>query len=264
MSLDPDYSNKPVGDLEFLPLSVSRAIAFMRWTENNPADMANKPYLQATMSQIKLALGDVGAVDTLMSVIDNNSVNPSFLLYMKAAASAAKGEFKQTLVLLKQRMSLHPDKPRFAMPYIAALYRFGRYQQAYDELLLLKPDLANAQQSISKENQYLIAFYIYLQQQLGRAAQVALLTEQLDQWFAKTGEAHNDALATWLVYRGQMQAAQAKLLKIMHDGWLPDINDNLFAESKIRELFVACGLGAAKFDELLQVNRKRVLKVSLR
>ncbi|MCJ8268503.1 MAG: hypothetical protein MJK04_03785, partial [Psychrosphaera sp.] len=85
------------------------------------------------------------------------------------------------------------------------------------------------------------------------------LVEKLDQWFATTAPKPNYYLAAWLVDRGQMVSAKLMLLTLMQDGWLPDFNEDMLAEQKMRALFVAVGLGEGVFDGLLAENRGMVM-----
>ncbi len=257
LTLEPHYSKRPVAELEFLSLNVTRAIAFMRWAKQHPKLIDREPYHRLTQVQIKLALGDI-AVETLLQALQEKKINPAFSLYMKASVQAASGDIEGALALLKQRLEMHKDRVRFVMPYLSVLYYLGNYEQVYQTLAELKPKLSKGDVVIDKDNQYLVAFYVRLQFKRGQPVPAGLV-EKLDQWFATSTPKPNHYLAGWLVDRGQLVSAKLMLLALMKDGWLPDFNEDMLAEYKMRALFVAVGLDEAVFDGLLAENRARVV-----
>jgi DNA-binding winged helix-turn-helix (wHTH) protein/tetratricopeptide (TPR) repeat protein len=52
LTLDPDYTLRSVQELDFLPLNVARANAFIQWSSHNPAQFMRRPYQQLTLVSI--------------------------------------------------------------------------------------------------------------------------------------------------------------------------------------------------------------------
>lgn len=254
LTLEPDYFVRPVEVLDFLPLNVDRAQAFLGWQHQHPLQMAKSPYYQTTKAQISLALGQLDQALAEFAAIDQNQLNPGFVLYMQASFKTAQGDLEAAAGLLKRRLEMHPDKRRFVLPYLSNLGFRGEVDEAYRLLLRYAPELKNGEFVITQDNQYLLAFYLYLQHQRQQLQTEQALLERLDQWFVDNPPTQDHYYALWLAFRGHPDA-QKVLLALMEQGWLPDFNEDMLAVERLRQAFESSGLKAAEFDKLLLKNR---------
>ena len=143
LTLDPEYSYRPVGELDFLELNIDRARAFLKWEEKNKLEMKKHLNAQLTASQIQLSLGNYEFVSKVLKNLDGKTVNPSFLLYMKASLAAAENNTEAAVGLLKQRLMMHQNNEKFVMPYLNALVENGSSELAYEGFNQYAPYLLN-------------------------------------------------------------------------------------------------------------------------
>ena len=259
LALEPDYVGKASEQLDFMPMSVERANAFVDWVGNDLLDAQKDPYERLTLALIELALGKVGRVGKLLQNFEHPRVNESFLYYLKAAVAAQRGDIDTTIVLLRKRFVMYPEITRFAMPLVAALMEDDQHAAALDLLSKARPEFRQSNIAVTQDNQFWLTYWVYLHHYTGQSAAVAGLTERLDTWFAtQTNPLLTPFLARWLVFRGQHRQARDMLMQMMTEGWLPHHNDDIFSETRMRSLFRMTELGEAEFDRLLQSNRSQV------
>jgi DNA-binding winged helix-turn-helix (wHTH) protein/Flp pilus assembly protein TadD len=258
LTLDPDYTYRPVGELDFLELNIDRARAFLRWADKHKLEMEKNLNGQLTASQIQLSLGNTEPVRQVLQQLEGKTVNPSFVLYMKASLAAAEQDTQGALKFLKQRLMMHQDNERFVMPYINALIENGSLQQALIAFKKYAPQLPNSDVEINRDNQYQLAILVQLQTDLGLINEAEHLIARLDQWFANNEVEDNFWKADWLMFRGQKERASSILMALMHSGWLPDYNAETFPVVKMRRLFIESGIGEDAFEKMLTDNRQQV------
>ena len=258
LTLDPDYTYRPVGELDFLELNIERARAFLKWTEKNHEEMQKNLNAQLTASQIQLSLGNFEPVRKVLKSLDGKTVNPSFVLYMKASLAAAEKDTQAAIDFLKQRLMMHQDNERFVMPYINALIENGSLQQALDAFKKYAPHLTKNDILINRDNQYQLSLLVQLQTDLALTQQAKPMIDKLDDWFTNRELTENFWLADWLLFRDQKDRARLVLLKQMNEGWLPDYNAETFPVVKMRRLFIESEIGEAVFEKMLTDNRAKV------
>ena len=252
LTLDPQYFLEPVQSLDFLSLNVSRAKEFLRWQRNYPQYLQKMPYARMTGVQIALSLGKLNEAKSLLEQIDKNKINPAFLLYMRAALAIAEADYSRAEQLLAQRMAMHPDKQRFVMPYVSLLCFMGKLEQAQQIFLTFMPG-AQSDVKITADNQYLLLLYSRLVGEQGESQEQ--LQQSLQQWF----EMHppETGFMSALYYSNESpEQARTELSTLMHNGWLPDLNEDLLAEQHMLRLFKATGIGEAQFQQHLNQNRQ--------
>lgn len=258
LSIDPNYFLRPVQALDFLPLSVERANDFLRWHKDNTEQLHRRPYDQVTLAQIELSLGKTEQATARFQSIDHDRINPAFLLYMKAAIETVNGNLAAAAELLQQRMAFHPDKRRFIMPYLSNLHYRGEHETVYQKLMQFMPELATGNIEITKDNQYMVVFYLYVQHSRGLLHKEHGLLARMDKWFTDNPPMYDHYYAQWLVFRQDPKAAEV-LTKMLDEGWLPDFNEDMQAIERVRQMFEVTGLGVETFRQKLARNRSITL-----
>ncbi|MBV1908005.1 MAG: winged helix-turn-helix domain-containing protein [Kangiellaceae bacterium] len=262
IELDEHYDYRAVAALDFFDLNTQRAVEFINWANTHPQVLEKRINSQLTAAQIKLSLGLIDQVATLLTSLEDKTVNPSFMLFMRASLATASGKYELAEQLFRERLLLHQNNERFIFPYVIALQKNGHFQQALDNLLKYQPQISQPDISVNLNNHYILATYTQLMNKLFRRSEVAELEEQLDRWFIENLVNHDVSYAQWLLFRGQSDKAKILLLKLMEQGWLPDFNVSVYPQTKMRQLFIESGLGEPLFIQLLKDNRDKVLRRS--
>jgi len=259
LELDPDYSDRAVGELDFFALNSARAKAFMAWLETNQSKLIKQPNFALTKAQIDLALGDVDSAIATIKYSEQIAVNPSFLLFIKIAVATAQADHLSALKLLSEREKLHNSSKTFSITRVIVLSQTGQYQAALDTLLQSNPELAKTYTEVSAQNIENFLLYHMLQAHLPQ--QTKLTTAQLSQLKLLFKELNRPSLsqAEWYLMQSNVNKAQAIILAMLKAGWLPDYNVEMYPEARMRKLFVDTQLGEEKYHILLKINRELVI-----
>lgn len=266
LSLQFDYTDRAIEELDFLPVTIERARAFLKWAEKNSSLMEKRHSYQLTQALIHLAMGDHAAVLKTLEKLEGQQVNLSFKLFVEMSLASAQGRYQDVIDLIEQRMALHQDTQRYVGAYLMALEQFGDAEKVYQAFLRLRPALADkilhqekfGDVDIGDDNAYLIAYFVQLQARRGEFESVSALAQLLDRTFAQGYLLQDIYYARWLLFRGHKERAQTLILRLMHDGWLPDYNAQLYPETIMLQLFVDTGLERDDYQKLLDSNRAKV------
>lgn len=270
LNLQFDYTDRAIEELDFLPLTIERARAFLAWAQKNSSLIDKRRSYQLTQAQIYLALGNHLAVEKTLDRLEGQHVNLSFKLFIETSLASAQGRYQDVIELIERRMALHQDPARYAGAYMLALEQLGDDEKSYQAFLHLRPALADkilhqeqfGDVNIGDDNAHLIAHFVQLQAKRGEFESVSALAQLLDRTFSQGYLLQDIYYARWLLFRGNKERAKALILKLMHDGWLPDYNAQLYPETIIQQLFIDAGLGGDTYQELLDKNREQVTKVT--
>jgi len=267
LDLQLDYTNRAIEELDFLPLTIDRARAFLLWAKKHPSIMRKQLSYQLTQAQIELALGKFASVAETLKQLQDRQVNPSFRLFIQTSLAAAQRRYQDVIAFIEQRMDMHQDKARYAGAYLSVLYQMGDDEKAYNAFLRLRPKLAHnilnpeAQGEIivSAENRYKLMYFVQLQARRGNMQLVSDLAQQLDNSSAQGHAPQYIHYARWLLFRQHTEEAKTMILSVMHNGWLPDYNADNFPEAIMKQLFIDVGLGDKTYQALLNKNRAQVV-----
>lgn len=263
LTLEPNYTNRAVEELEFLPITVSRAKAFNTWINDNSNMLAKQPSINIQQVQVALALGETTKAHTILQTIEPQQINPSFLWYVQASYHLSIGDLATAKQLFKQRFQVSPTKLKLALPYIYALYEQEEFLQAYQHLIAVAPELQETEIVITPQNQYNLFLYLRLQKKLNQPH--AKLQLALEKWFDSeqqlTRRTASVAYVEWLLFSDKKLEVQNMLQAMMDDGWLPDTNVDPFIEIKMQRLFEKSDLGKDAFYKRLDKNRQQLLTV---
>jgi DNA-binding winged helix-turn-helix (wHTH) protein/TolB-like protein/predicted Zn-dependent protease len=267
LDLQSDYSNRAIEELDFLPMTIDRARAFLLWAKEHPSIMRKQRSYQLTQAQIELALGKYSAVAGTLKKLQDKQVNRSFKLFIQTSLAAAQGRYQDVIAFIEQRMAIHQDDARYAGAYLSVLYQMRDDEKAYKEFLRLRPELADnilsraaqGERISTAKNRYKLMYYVQLQARRGNMHLVSDLAQQLDNSFAHGDVPQDTRYARWLLFRQHKEAAKTMILSMMHNGWLPDYNSVYFADANMKQLFIDVGLGKESYQTLLNKNRAQVV-----
>jgi len=267
LDLQLDYTNRAIEELDFLPLTIDRARAFLLWTKKHPSIMHKQRAYQLTQAQIELALGKLTAVAKTLTLLQDQQVNPSFKLFIQTSLAAAQRRYRDVIAFIEQRIAIHQDNARYAGGYLLALELMGDDEKAYKEFLRLLPELANhilnpetqGEIAITATNRNLLTYFVQLQNRRGNMQLVSDLAQQLDNSFVQRSARENIYYARWLLFRQHKEKAKTMIISMMNNGWLPDYNAYLYPEAIMNKLFIDVGLGDKTYQTLLNRNRAQVL-----
>lgn len=260
LELDPDYTDRAIGELDFFSLNSHRAKAFISWLTTNKSKLTKQPNFALTKAQIDLALGDLDTVKATINTSENISVNPSFLLFIKIAVATAQEKHQQALVLLTKREGLYKTKQSFSLARIFILLQMKEYQTALDLLVKLNPEISKSDTIVTEHNMNIFSLYHLIQNHVDQHN--TLTTTQLNQLallFDKQSIG-NISQAQWHLLQGQIDKSKEVVLNMLNTGWLPDYNMDMYPEARMKKLFIETGLGEDKYTTLLEANRILVSK----
>ena len=268
LDLQSDYTNRAIEELDFLPLTIDRARAFLLWAKKSPSIMSKQRSYQLTQAQIELALGEFDVVAETLFRLKGQQVNPSFKLFIKTSLAAAEGRYQDVISFIEQRIAIHQDSARYAGSYLSVLYQIGDDEKAYKAFLRLRPGLTqniinptqHGEITVTTKNRYKLIYFVQLQARRGKMKLVSDLAKQLDNSFAKKATSQNIYYARWLLFRKQEEKAKAMILSMMNDGWLPDYSAEFSPEALMKQLFIDVGIGDKTYQTLLNKNRVKVLE----
>ena len=266
LDLQVDYTNRAIEEIDFFPITIVRARAFLLWDKKHPSIMRKRLSLQLSQAQVDLTLGKLAAVAGTLAQLQGQQVNPSYKLFIQTSLAAAQGRYQDVIAFIEQRIVIHQDNARFAGAYLSVLELMGDDEKAYKAFLRLRPELADnvvnseiqGEITVTDENRYKLTYFVQLQARRGKMQLVSDLAQQLDNSFV--GHAPQDIYyARWLLFRQHREKAKTMILSMMSNGWLPDYNANLYPETIMKQLFIDVGLGDKTYQALLNKNRAQVM-----
>lgn len=259
LELDNRFPHKAIADLDFYELDISRAKAFLKWVETNQRILSKSPNYRLTEAQVRLSLGQIDRVTTILNELDGRNINPSFLLYMQASLASVQGEHEKVVSLLRERLLIHQNNERFVLPYVLALFQNQQYQDALVILEKHLPELTDSNIEITFDNQFALSIYLQTLDKLNQSSVTKQVTQRLSRWFVEQPQRPSLWLANWLNFTGEKAKARTLLIKLLKQGWLPDFNSEVFPLNTMKKLFIQSGLGEQVFYQRLAVNRQLVL-----
>jgi len=253
LTIEPVYSHRALEELDFLPLNVERANHFLDWVKNETQNPTMQPVYQLTHVLVLLSVNRIEKAEKVLINLDQERLNPAFHLYVQAALAAAKGDTDLAVKKLRQRLDIAPEITRYAMPYIAALYASKQNRKALQAFQKYFPEI-NQATAINIENYHMFIFLIDLL--AANNKQQAIIADRLSAFFDSNSIAESElSKIFWQIQSGQKLAAKKAVEKLLNDGWLPDYNDNIFAEKELQEIYIAAGGLASDWATLIIDNQ---------
>lgn len=260
LAIEPEYSLRPIEELDFLPLNSDRARRFINWSENNKSNLGERAPYQLTQALVRLGLGQVSQAEILINKAQTGQVNTAFLLYTRAALHAAKGEMQQSRTLLEARylkgVEKEQNSTRYVMPYLALLLQTGEHKQALNLFSKHFPEITEKAQVTQNNSGQFIFYYALL-----RANELRFEGEAINSLL----QSHFNSIAApqltlsyidWLQHQNRSKQVIAAIEKLMREKWLPDYNENILSEQFLEDAYLFAGGNRARFHLLIEQNRK--------
>lgn len=251
--LEDDYSDRALDELELLPLTSQRALAFLLWAERFP-DRLNSPERWAQLCLIQLSLQQMELAEaSLQRAVSMSDTHP-FVLLAQAMLAQAQDQTSEANAYLQQRVSLKPQHKIFQLQALflsapamttsqqSAIYRLlPHYQQDAD--LAIQHDLAN--------NEQLNVLYFLLSLP---SPQRKTYQNRISAYVSKVQTA--DSLSLQLLCAvGLTDQANQLALQLLDNDWLPSPHDDYY----LAEQHPLWQQLSGEFFSKLQQQRQKVL-----
>jgi len=255
LTIEPNYAHRAVEELDFLLLNSARASAFLDWLDN-PSNIADKPVYRLTQALVWLGLGKVDTAQHLIEQAQTENVNQAFLLYCQGALASAKGDFPLAQQKMTARLNLTPSVTRYAMPHITALFYNNQTLEALSALQKYFPQI-NINGQITHENSGLYVLLSRIYQRLNDISAQQKINQRLHQFIQQGGELTPTNRIYWAFINDQHQQVLQLINQQFNSGWLPDFNDNIFAQTALKNMYL--GSGGSHDDWQLMLIKNRTL-----
>ncbi|MGE4070139.1 MAG: winged helix-turn-helix domain-containing protein [Lysobacterales bacterium] len=178
--LDPDSANRPVDDIEMLPLTVDRARAFLAWATRFPDRVEASLAARVNLALVRLALGDLDGADRDLRLAEALAPEHAFVLLARAILWRARGEPDRALQLLQQRAGLQPDNVAYAQALWIQQVELGQRAQALAHFQRLHPRWQKAlTPPLDPVNERLIRNWLWVSEPAERQALAPAVRELL-------------------------------------------------------------------------------------
>lgn len=253
--LETDYSDRALDELEMLPLTTARAIAFLQWAQRFP-DRLQQPGRLVNLALVQLSLQQFDAAEQSLQQASANYPSHHFVLLARAMLMQAKGDSATARHLLQQRAASRPEHAMFQLQALLLPDDVDPRQLAPDFLRLypsFATDSNNAvRQALANKQQVLVLYWLLTQTQ---AVRQQWQTEILRFVQAQTETDSLDLQLLCVV--GLTEQANLLARQLLQQDWLPSPQDNYYLAEQHplwRQLAADIFLGIAQ-------QRQRVLDI---
>lgn len=224
--LDGDYSDRALDELEMLPLTAARAIAYLQWAERFP-DRLQHPGRLVNLALVQLSLNQQVAAEKTLQQAAAQYPQHQFVLLAKAMLAQANGQPKQARQLLIERAKRRPEHKMFQLQalLLADDVDFQQQQPAFLQLYpeFAKDPLAATRQALAQKQQVLVLYWLLTVPEPERAQYQPLIAG----FVAAQTEADGLSLQLLCVV-GLTDQANQLALQLLQQDWLPSPHDNYY------------------------------------
>lgn len=233
----PNVKNKPLYDLDFYPLDVTRAKSYLSWLEGyQKAHLKKYPVHKLSQILFLLSINKTElAVKKLQETLPEQ-VPTHFLLYAKAAMAWKLGNTKNAIEALKIRYNLAPEQDHFVMPYLVGKLHIGEYKEALSLFERHFPETRDKAIDETSLGQNILLAQLYKLNQDNKGYQ-AMFSKLIAYRQAHPSFQLVHELA-WLDLIENRSEIYPTLTKLLQSGWLPDFNDSIFIEDYYTGLLI--------------------------
>jgi len=231
---DSDYSDRAVDELEMLPLTAKRAIAYLQWAERFP-DRLQHPGRLVNLALVQLSVNQLVAAEKTLQQAAAQYPQHQFVLLAKAMLAQANGNPKQARQLLIERAKRRPDHKMFQLQALL-LADDVDFQQQQSAFLQLYPDfatdpLAATRQALAQKQQVLVLYWLLTVPSADRQQYQSLIADVVKAQMA-AGQHDNteaDGLSLQLLsVVGLTDQANQLAQQLLQQDWLPSPHDNYY------------------------------------
>ena len=252
--IDSHYSDRPLDELEFLPLTTQRAVDFLSWAQRYP-DRLNRPERLVHLSLVKLSLGQTEQAQSTLQAAIKATPDNLFVLLAQAMLAHAQGHTGQAQFYLQQRAKLAPAHKLIQLQALL-LVKDDRTTLQKDVIQQWLPDYFVAPEAAAKRdldsNQplNLLYFLLSLSEQERRKYQSLVI-----QFVSEQQQADSICLQL-LSAVGQTAQAEQLALVMLDQGWLPSAHDDFY----LAENHPLWRSFSVKFFQKLRLKREEVIE----
>ncbi|GAB2915401.1 winged helix-turn-helix domain-containing protein [Rheinheimera gaetbuli] len=251
--LEDNYSDRALDELELLPLTRQRALAFLLWAERFP-DRLHNPERWTQLSLVQLSLQQIKQAEASLQQATLMSDKHPFVLLAQAMLAQAQGQDAIANAYLQQRLSLNPQHKIFQLQamFLSAAQATTAQRSVLHKLLpayfqdadqALQHDLAN--------NEQINALYFLLS-----LPQTERQTYQSHISDFVSSQQNADSLSLQLLsVVGLTEQANQLALHLLDNGWLPSPHDDYY----LAEQHPLWQQLSVEFFSKLQQQRQQVL-----
>lgn len=251
--LEDNYSDRALDELELLPLTRQRALAFLLWAERFP-DRLNSPERWTQLSLVQLSLQQFDLAETSLKQAVAMSDKHAFVLLAQAMLAQAQGQTLKAHSYLQQRLSLDPQHKIFQLQalFLSAPAEALSEQNAMSKLLPdYQQDAAFAlQQDLANNEQLKVLYFLLSIPQTQRSTYQSSISHFV------SNQQNTDSLSLQLLCAvGLTEQANLLAMHLLNNDWLPSPHDDYYLAEQ-HPLFQTL---SAEFFRKLQQQRQQVL-----
>ena len=224
--LDGDYSDRALDELEMLPLTAARAIAYLQWAKRFP-DRLQHPGRLVNLALVQLSLNQLAEATTTLEQAASQYPQHQFVLLAQAMLAQASGSPENARQLLIERAKRRPDHRMFQLQALLLADDID-FQQLQPELLQLLPEfatdpLAATRQALAQKQQMLVLYWLLTVPESDRKPYQPLIADFV------TAQTEADGLSLQLLCAvGLTDQANQLALQLLQQDWLPSPHDNYY------------------------------------
>lgn len=225
--ITPNFTHRPLYDLDFYPLTQRRAQAYLDWHQHFYPSLVEKyPSYQYSHVLLLLSLDQLEQAQGTLAKIHHSDSFTGFELYVNASVAWYQGDNQKALALLQQRYQLATDQNHYVMPYIMALLHSDNEQLALALFSKHFSSIVNTTKTLETNTipQYLL--FVSLLKANDRDYQ--FVYQKLNQYRQTHNNFELNSEIHWQALRNNQSKINQLLTKKVKQGWLPDYNDNMF------------------------------------
>ncbi|MDI4632766.1 winged helix-turn-helix domain-containing protein [Pelomonas sp. V22] len=217
--LESSYANRPLDEIELLPLTAARARAYLQWAARFPDRLQGRQGGQARLSlaHVQLALAQLKPAGETLQGLSADEQNHPYAQLLRAMLLRAEGQPERAAALLEQRANSRPADTARLYPLLhqwLELEREAKAQAVAREHLPGLTDVLGATPAPARVRELLLA--LRLMPASARNAQAALVHRWIEAGVVDTG-----ASLALLQLVGARPEAQARMRALLAEGRLP-------------------------------------------
>lgn len=248
--IDSHYSDRPLDELEFLPLTTHRARAFLSWSQRYP-DRLSSPERVVHLSLVQLSLQQIELATSTLQTAVKIAPDNLFVLLAQAMLAHAQGHNEQALFYLTKRAKLAPTHKLMQLQALL-LIKDESNERQYEAIRHWLPDYFETPETAVKRdlssNQPLNVLYFLLSLSEQQRMQYQPLVKQF-----VAGQQEVDSISLQLLSAvGHTAQAELLALEMLEKGWLPSPHDDFYLPEN-HPLWLGF---SDKFYEQLSLNRE--------
>ena len=222
--LDGDYSDRALDELEMLPLTAARAIAFLQWANRFP-DRLQHPGRLVNLALVQLSLNQFAEATATLEQAAAQYPQQQFVTLAQAMLAQASGRPALARQYLTERAKRRPDHAMFQLQALL-LADDVDFQQQQPKFLQLFPQFAEnpqaaTRQALTQNQEVLVLYWLLTVPETDHPMYQPVIADFVE---AQSDAADGLSLQLLCVLGLTEQANQLAKKLLQHD-WLPSPHD---------------------------------------